>query len=102
MIEPAKKVATLLAILALFVIPDWAGSAVRANDSAYSMTLIRGSRLMIAAKINGHAVTALLDSAAEARFIDSDWVRGLNLKDGQEVSGQGSGNASFSAKLVNV
>jgi hypothetical protein len=56
---------------------------------------------MMAAKINGQPVRALLDSAAEVTIIDSEWARGLNLKSGQRVAGEGSGNASFDVKLVN-
>jgi len=56
---------------------------------------------MIAAKIDGHPVSALLDSAAEATIIDKEWARQLKLNLGQAVTGQGSGNASFDAQLVN-
>jgi Aspartyl protease len=95
------KIKTFMTIATLLVIQDWASSAIHADDKMYPLGLARGGRLTIAAKINGRPVSALLDSAAEATIIDSKWARGLNLKDGQGVSGQGSGNASFDAKLVN-
>jgi Aspartyl protease len=95
-----EKIAAIAAIGALLAISHWASSAAHSNDATYPLTKVRGGRLTIAARINGHAVTALLDSAAEATIIDSAWARGLNLEDGQGVSGQGSGSSSFDAKLV--
>jgi len=68
--------------------------------SATTLQLAAGSRLMIAARVNGHAVTALLDSAAESTILDQDFARRLGLASGAAVSGQGSGQASFEASLV--
>jgi hypothetical protein len=96
-----EKFASFPAIVALLVLPNWASSAAHAKNEAYPLTLVHGSRLTIAARINGQPVTALLDSAAETTIIDGEWARRLNLKSGQGVSGQGSGNASFDANLVN-
>jgi predicted aspartyl protease len=55
---------------------------------------------MIAAKINGRPVSALLDSAAEATIVDRDLARTLKLQRGHAVVGQGSGESSFDAALV--
>ncbi len=66
-----------------------------------ALTLTRGSRLMIDARINGQAVQALLDSAAEATILDRKFAQHLKLGRGQATTGQGSGQSSFEAALVN-
>jgi predicted aspartyl protease len=76
-----------------------AGSAAAGNEG-YPLVLTQGSRLMIAASINGHPVQALLDSAAEATFIDVKFARKLNLHSSSTALGSGSGNASFEAGMV--
>jgi len=76
-----------------------AGSAA-AGNTGYPLVLTRGSRLMIAASINGHPVQALLDSAAEATLIDLEFAKQLNLHSSSTVTGSGSGNASFEAGMV--
>ena len=82
-----------------------AGSAI-AQPSAdspgktFTVTLTRGSRLMIDARINGRAVKALLDSAAEATIVDRRLARALKLEGGEAVSGQGSGKSTFDAALI--
>jgi predicted aspartyl protease len=55
---------------------------------------------MIDARINGHPKQALLDSAAEATILDQRFAQTLKLGGGQAVSGQGSGQGSFEASLV--
>lgn len=52
---------------------------------------VRGDRLFLAVKVNGHPVEALLDSAAELSVADADFARELHLADGQAVTAQGSG-----------
>jgi predicted aspartyl protease len=71
-----------------------------ATPASQSLTLTRGSRLMIDARINGRPVQALLDSAAESTILDRQFARSLKLGGGQAVSGQGSGQGSFEAALV--
>ena len=66
----------------------------------YPLKLGRGSRLLLAARVNGRAVTALLDSAAEVTILDRAFARRLELGRGQAVTGQGSGQASFDAELI--
>jgi hypothetical protein len=76
-------------------------SAGWTQEKTYPLTLVHGSRLLIAASINGHPVQALLDSAAEATLVDRAFAQRLNLKHSSTVAGQGSGAASFDADLVN-
>jgi predicted aspartyl protease len=86
--------------LAAIMIANCMQTAV-ADHHSFPLTLEQGSRLTVAAKINGHPVRALLDSAAETTIIDREWAKQLQLAQGTAVSGQGSGNASFAAQLVN-
>ena len=89
--------------LAFTLLVACVGIAAPAQDAArvYPLTLTRGSRLMIEAKVNGHPVSALLDSAAEATFLDRGFAHSLGLKGGEAVAGQGSGQSSFETALVN-
>ena len=50
--------------------------------------------------MNGHAVKALLDSAAEATLILIRRSPAPKLASGTTVTGQGSGDASFDAALI--
>src|SRR5271170_2844295 len=68
--------------------------------NTYPLTLTRGSRLMVDAEVNGRAVLAVLDSAAEATLIDRGFAHELKLGAGETVVGQGSGEASFDADLI--
>jgi hypothetical protein len=77
-----------------------ASSALPDASGGYRLSLTRGSRLMLAARINGRAVDALLDSAAEATIVDHSLVQTLHLHAGKAVVGQGSGAASFNAQLI--
>jgi len=88
------------AIMLLGVAPAaWPGSPPAAPGS-YPVALTRGSRLLVDARVNGHAVKALLDSAAEATLIDPAFAGALQLASGTTVTGQGSGDASFDAALI--
>ena len=55
---------------------------------------------MIDAAVNGTPVKALLDSAAEASFLDRSFARQLALTPGQEVAASGSGKQDFTASLA--
>lgn len=91
-----------LAVALLAVLAMLADAALAQETSrVYPLSLTTGSRLMIDARVNGHAVSALLDSAAETSFLDREFAQTLNLKGGEAVAGQGSGQASFEATLVN-
>jgi hypothetical protein len=75
-------------------------TAAAPPDSGYPLTLGRGSRIMLAARVNGQAIIALLDSAAEATVVDRGFARRLGLGRGRAVTGQGSGQSSFEAGQV--
>jgi predicted aspartyl protease len=77
-----------------------AAPAAATNRAEYPLTLARGSRILVAARIDGHPVTALLDSAAEATMIDRAFARRLGLGRGAAATGHGSGEAAFDADLV--
>ena len=74
--------------------------AESAPKGIYPIELTRGSRLLVDARVNGRAVRALLDSAAEMTLVDRGFARDLKLGAGQTVAGQGSGAASFDADLI--
>ena len=91
-----------LALAAGFLLLSGAVCAAAASEASYyPLSITRGSRLMIAASINGHPVKAVLDSAAEATLVDRDFAAKLNLKSSSTVAGQGSGNGSFETGLAN-
>ncbi|HEV2567553.1 retropepsin-like aspartic protease [Sphingomonas sp.] len=60
---------------------------------------VRGDRLYIPATINGVATEAVLDSAAEATFIDDDFARRIGTGKGKSVTAKGSGG-SAEAELI--
>jgi predicted aspartyl protease len=90
--------ALLIPLLALL---GFTGLAAADTDQSFVLTLTRGSRLMIDAKVNGQPVRALLDSAAEATLLDHGFAQRLRLKGKKVVSGQGSGQTFFDAVLIN-
>lgn len=59
-----------VAVLATILSSPAAVAVKQDAVSVFPLSLARGSRLMIDAKINGRAVRALLDSAAESTFLD--------------------------------
>jgi predicted aspartyl protease len=71
-----------------------------AADASFPLTLTSGSRLMVDARINGHPVRALLDSAAESTLIDRKAAASLQVSGGTSVTGQGSGAENFEAAEV--
>ena len=71
-----------------------------ALTASYPLTLTSGSRLMVDARINGHPVRALLDSAAESTLIDRKAAASLQISGGTSVTGQGSGAENFEAAEV--
>jgi predicted aspartyl protease len=68
--------------------------------SVYPLKVTRGDRLMLATQVNGHAVEALLDSAAEASILDSEIARKLGLVGSEIVTGKGSGEKNFAVPLA--
>ena len=87
------------AIAVLTLLASGVGSTQNAART-YPLSLAAGSRLQIDAKVNGRAVVALFDSAAETTILDRKFAHALNLTGGQVVAGQGSGQASFTATLI--
>ena len=67
----------------------------------YPLELTAGSRLVIAARVNGQDTQALLDSAAEMTLVDAAFARQLGLAAGEHAVGQGSGKSAFDAQVVN-
>jgi hypothetical protein len=84
----------------LLALLGFTGPAAADTGQSFALTLTRGSRLMLDAKVNGHPVRALLDSAAEATLVDKGFAQRLKLNGGEVVSGQGSGQKSFDAALI--
>jgi predicted aspartyl protease len=94
----AVLASVFLAIGALVTNP--AAAADCATGTSFPIKLTRGSRLMVDARINGHAVRALLDSAAESTLIDRKAAASLQVSGGTTVTGQGSGAENFDAAEV--
>jgi hypothetical protein len=64
----------------------------RAAHAADARNLIvRHDRLFLDVRLNGHPVRALVDSAAEASFVDSAFAREIGLAGGAAVQARGSG-----------
>jgi predicted aspartyl protease len=76
----------------------WGRSAGAAQ--VYPLKATRGDRLLLATRINGHAVDALLDSAAEASFVDREFAVKVGLVSSESVTAKGSGEKNFAADLA--
>jgi hypothetical protein len=61
---------------------------------------IAGDRVFLPASIDGHAVEALLDSAAETSIVDRSFAARLGLRGGAEATARGTGAATAEATLV--
>ena len=70
------------------------------DGRGYPLRVVAGARLMLAARINGHPVEALRDSAAETTLLDKRFAAQIKLSPGESVQGQGSGQSRFAAMLV--
>jgi len=69
-------------------------------SSVYPLKLTRGDRLLFATQVNGHAVEALLDSAAEASILDSEVARKIGLASSEVATAKGSGEKNFEVPLA--
>jgi len=69
--------------------------------NVYPLKLTRGDRLLLAAQVNGHDVEALLDSAAEASFLDRAFARRIGLAGQESVTAKGSGEKNFDVSMAN-
>lgn len=72
----------------------------KARKSGVTRLIVRKRRLFVPAMINGHAVLALLDSAAELTLLDRDFAERIGLVGGTETQARGSGAGSVSAQLL--
>jgi len=95
------RICATVMLAALVIVSNSAAPATAIVEKSFPLSLERGSRLAIGARINGRPLAGLLDSAAETTIIDRGFARELKLNQGQAVSGQGSGKGSFDASLVN-
>ncbi len=77
-------------------------AAARAAAAEGPPTRLRvaGDRLYLPAVINGVAVEALLDSAAETSIVDAALAARLGLRGGEAVTARGTGAATAAATLV--
>jgi predicted aspartyl protease len=66
----------------------------------YRLKATRGDRLLLAMQVNGHDVEALLDSAAEASFLDTDFAQRIGAVSAETVTGKGSGEKNFEVPLA--
>lgn len=80
------------------------GSAAQAAPADDHKLIVRGDRLFIPVTVNGQTIEALLDSGAEATFVDDDFLRVLSLKPegGDVVKGSGGEEKVRFAKGVNI
>lgn len=72
----------------------------KARKSPVTKLILRNQRLFVPARINGHAVLALLDSAAELTLLDRNFAARIGLVGGTETQAKGSGAGSVSAQLL--
>ncbi len=86
----------MAALAGLAVSAPFAGDA----RTAATRMIVRNSRLFIPARINGHAVEALLDSAAELTLLDRSFARRIGLIGGADVAAKGSGAHSVAAQML--
>jgi len=76
-----------------------ASSEQQPAATSYPLRSTAGGRLLLDARVNGHPVEALLDSAAEASLLDTEFAREIGLLAGQDVTARGSGAATMKAQV---
>lgn len=69
-------------------------------SAVFPLRLTRGDRLLLAVEVNGRPLEALLDSAAEASFLDRSVAAELGLVKSESVTAHGSGEKNFDVPLV--
>lgn len=89
--------------LALVLFAIGLAPPVAAADREHQL-VVRGDRLFVPVTINGRQVEALLDSAAEATFVDDDFAKslGLALTGNETVKGSGGEDKVRFAEGVNI
>lgn len=90
----------ILALSAVSLFSMCVATLAASAEDSYPVSLTRGSRLMISARVNGRPVEALLDSAAEVTLIDHQFASSLQLEGGTAETGHGSGESAFKATLI--
>lgn len=65
-----------------------------AATAATTPLTVRGDRIFLPARFNGVATEAVLDSAAEASFVDDGFARRIGAERGRPVVARGSGGAA--------
>lgn len=80
------------------------GAPLSAAPESERQLVVRGDRLFIPVTVNGQPIEALLDSAAEATFVDDDFARslGLALVGDETVKGSGGEDKVRFAEGVNI
>src|SRR5262249_46388855 len=68
--------------------------------TVYPLKATKGGRLLLATQVNGHAVDALFDSAAEGSFLDRAFAQKIGLAGGGAATVKGSGEKNFSTPLA--
>lgn len=68
--------------------------------NVYPLKATKGGRLLVAAQVNGHAVDAMFDSAAEGSFLDRAFAQKIGLAGSGAATIKGSGDKNFSAPLA--
>ncbi len=69
-------------------------------SGSFPVSLAKGGRILVDARVNGQPLKALLDSAAEMSFVDRPLAARLRLQSDESAAGRGSGRSSFEAGLV--
>ena len=69
-------------------------------SAVFPLRLTRGDRLLIDVEVNGRPLEALLDSAAEASFLDRRVAEEMRLVKSESVTARGSGEKNFDVPLV--
>ena len=93
-----QRLAQTFLIAVAAISPAFAADAP--GTRSYPIQLTKGSRIMVAAKVNGVAVDALLDSGAEASLLDSAFAERVGLTGGKDVTARGSGESTMKASLI--
>jgi predicted aspartyl protease len=88
----------VLGTLASLTLP--ALSAAKVSRTLATRIVLRRNRLFVPAKVNGHGVQALLDSAAELTVLDRNFARRIGLLGGTETEVKGSGAERVAAQLL--
>lgn len=73
--------------------------ATGAGDGVFRLR-VTGDRLFLSATVNGIAVEALLDSAAETSIVDAAFATALHLRGGAAITARGTGAATAAATLA--